>query len=280
MRGIRPSGEQASPAPDSGCRFTSRAVLPYLRRACARRRPRGGPPPRRPVPVLSPRPARGPTSSSPRIHDRRHRPRGPGPTPRRPRADEDRAPPRDRRPGAGDRPDPARRPDPRPLPPRRRAGPGEDADDLELGADDGVVLQPHPVHARPDAGRHHRQRAAAHRPGDERAHRSASPPGRSSRTCSSPTRSTGRRPRPRPPCSRPCRSARSPRRQAPRAARPVLRPRHPEPDRAGGHLSAARGPARPLHVHGPASTTRPPTRNARSCKRTTGSSIGRGSAVR
>ncbi len=33
------------------------------------------------------------------------------------------------------------------------------------------------------------------------------------------------------------------------AARSVLRHRHAEPHRAGRHLSAARGPARPLHVH-------------------------------
>ena len=32
------------------------------------------------------------------------------------------------------------------------------------------------------------------------------------------------------------------------AARAVLRAGHAEPDRAGRHLSAARGPARPLHV--------------------------------
>jgi MoxR-like ATPase len=32
------------------------------------------------------------------------------------------------------------------------------------------------------------------------------------------------------------------------APQPVLRPRHPEPHRAGGHLPPARGPARPLHA--------------------------------
>ena len=35
------------------------------------------------------------------------------------------------------------------------------------------------------------------------------------------------------------------------AARSVLRAGHPEPDRAGGHLSPARGPARPLHARAP-----------------------------
>jgi MoxR-like ATPase len=34
------------------------------------------------------------------------------------------------------------------------------------------------------------------------------------------------------------------------AAGAVLRARHPEPDRAGGHLPAARGAARPVHVQG------------------------------
>ncbi len=35
------------------------------------------------------------------------------------------------------------------------------------------------------------------------------------------------------------------------AARPVLRAGHPEPDRAGGNLSAARGAARPVHAQHP-----------------------------
>ena len=36
---------------------------------------------------------------------------------------------------------------------------------------------------------------------------------------------------------------------------------HAEPDRAGRHLSAARGPARPLHVQGARSTTPPTTKS-------------------
>ena len=38
--------------------------------------------------------------------------------------------------------------------------------------------------------------------------------------------------------------------RAARAFRSVLRAGHAESDRAGGHLSAARGPARPFHVQG------------------------------
>ena len=41
------------------------------------------------------------------------------------------------------------------------------------------------------------------------------------------------------------------RRRAAPAARPVLRPGDPEPDRAGGDLSAPRGPARPVHAQHP-----------------------------
>ena len=47
---------------------------------------------------------------------------------------------------------------PRPLPAGRRAGPGQDADDSHAGRRAVAQVQPHPVHARPDAGRHHRHR--------------------------------------------------------------------------------------------------------------------------
>ena len=61
------------------------------------------------------------------------------------------------------------------------------------------------VHPRPDARRHHRLTGLRHRT------RPSSPSARdrSSPTSSSPTRSTGPRPRPRRPCSRPWRSGRS-----------------------------------------------------------------------
>ena len=52
------------------------------------------------------------------------------------------------------RPDlPVRR---RALPARRRAGPGQDAAGAHAGRGARPRLHPHPVHARPDAGRHHR----------------------------------------------------------------------------------------------------------------------------
>ena len=78
---------------------------------------------------------------------------------------------------------------------------------------DAAVLA-HPVHARPDAGRHHRHHG--HRRGRSgRQGRSSSARARSSRTSCSPTRSTARRRRRRARCSRRCRStaSRSPRRR-------------------------------------------------------------------
>ncbi len=111
-------------------------------------------------------------------------------------------------------------------------------------------LQPHPVHARPDALRHHRHRRARGGPRDR--------PAASFRFVQGPIFANiiladeiNRTP---------------PKTQAALLeamqeyqvtaggddlpARPaVLRPRDAEPDRAGGHLPAARGAARPLHVH-------------------------------
>ena len=47
---------------------------------------------------------------------------------------------------------------------------------------------------------------------------------------------------------------------------PVLRLRHPEPDRAGGHLPAARGAARPVHVPGGRRLPDAPRRRCRSSR--------------
>ena len=65
-------------------------------------------------------------------------------------------------------------------------------------------------------------------------------------TCCSATRSTARRRRRRPRCSRRCRSGRSRSRADASARAAVHRARDAEPDRVRGHLSAARGAARPL----------------------------------
>ena len=75
-----------------------------------------------------------------------------------------------------------------------------------LGSAIDLGFQPHPVHARPHAGGHHRhghsRRRSRHRqtrvPFSSRADFHA--------TCCSPTKSTARRPRRRPRCSKPCRN--------------------------------------------------------------------------
>ena len=63
-----------------------------------------------------------------------------------------------RRPGEGDRPPAGRAVRARALPVRRRAGSGEDAAHPDAGRRAGAVVRAHPVHARSDAGRHHRHR--------------------------------------------------------------------------------------------------------------------------
>ena len=105
-----------------------------------------------------------------------------------------------------------------------------------------LKLQAHPVHARPDAGRHYRHRGARRRTRPRAP--CASGPGRSSRRSSSPTRSTGPRPRPRPRIARG--HAGVPRhrgRPHVSAGAAVLRAGDAEPNRAGRHLSAARKPS-------------------------------------
>ena len=117
----------------------------------------------------------------------------------------------------------------------------------------------HPVHARP-AARPTWSARMIYNPRDGRVPHQAR--ARSSPTSCSPTRSTARPPRCRARCSRRCRSGRS--RSASRrypAARAVPRARDAEPDRAGGHLSAARGAGRPLHAEGQGRLSRRATRS-------------------
>ena len=103
--------------------------------------------------------------------------------------------------------------------------------------------QPHPVHARPAAGRHHRRQHL--QPGRPRVRVQARPGVREHRH--------RRRDQPRQP-EDPVRPAREHggapghrRRLHLPAARAVHRHRDAEPDRDGGHLRPPRGPARPLH---------------------------------
>ncbi len=109
-----------------------------------------------------------------------------------------------------------------------------------------LELQAHPVHAGPDAGRHHRHRDPRRGP---RAPRAAIRPGADLRADHA-----GRRDQPH--AAEDTGGAARGDAGVPRhrgrthlpAGQAVLRARHPEPDRAGRHLSAARGAARSLHV--------------------------------
>ena len=100
----------------------------------------------------------------------------------RPRPD----PPADRqadhRPGRGRRSAPDRRLRPRPLHPGRGARTGQDADGPLAGAVAVPGVQPDPVHARPDAQRHHRHRGPVRGPGHRRAGAAVRARGRSSPT--------------------------------------------------------------------------------------------------
>ena len=137
---------------------------------------------------------------------------------------------------------------PRAHPAARRAGPRQDAHGPHAGPHAGNGVPPRPVHARPDACRHHRHGRDGGRPDDRQAPRlvhagaglhqlpacrrnqpyAAQDAGRPAAGHAG-RRSLGR-----------------PRDLQAQAA--VLRRRHAEPDRDGRHLPAARGPARPVHV--------------------------------
>ena len=139
-----------------------------------------------------------------------------------------------------------------PRPPRGRARPRQDDARPDDRRRHRLLLQPDPVHAGPDAGRHHRHEHP-HRGGRAGAS-SASSRARSSPTSSSPTRSTGRRRRRSRRCSRRCRSTRS---RWPGQRYPLDPPffvlATQNPLEMEGTYPAARGPARPVPVqgHGP-----------------------------
>ena len=137
-----------------------------------------------------------------------------------------------------------------PRPAGRRSRAGQDVDGQLDRPDPRRRLQADPVHARPDALGHHRDQ----RPGGARG----GPPRVPVRPRADLLQHhPGRRDQPDAPQD-PGRAlagdagARGDRRAGDASpARPVLRHRHPEPDRAGRDLSAARGPARPVHVRHP-----------------------------
>ena len=112
-----------------------------------------------------------------------------------------------------------------------------------LAAALGCTFPAGPVHPRRPSLRHHR----LERVQPAHARTSSSARARSSPRCCWPTRSTGPRPR----TQSALLEAMEERQvtvdgQTTAAARALLRPGHPEPDRARGHLSASRGPARPF----------------------------------
>ena len=144
----------------------------------------------------------------------------------------------------------------RPRPAGRRARPGQDAAgaDAEPGAR--PAIQPHPVHARPDAVGHHRhQHHQRRRRRQARVQLPAGPALRPDRP--------GRRDQPGHaqdaigPAGSDAGTQRHRRRHDPQAARAVLRHGDAEPDRAGRDVSAARGPTRPLLLQADRELLRP-----------------------
>ena len=190
---------------------------------------------------------------------RRHRQARPGP-----RKDHRPAWPGHRRPERGDRGTADLAVQPRPLPAGRRAGAGQDADDQHAGRT--LNLSFSRIQFTPDLmpaditgtdiieeNRIDRQprvplpRRAAVRQRDSGRRNQPHAAQDAGRAAGSHAGAAGhRRPRAAP------------------AGRSVLRAGHAEPDRAGRHLSAARGAAGPLHVQGLRALSRASTRSSRS----------------
>ena len=149
----------------------------------------------------------------------------------------------------------------RPRAADRRAGPRQDAAGRDARQNPGARCQAHPVHARPDAVRHHRLGGA----GGQRRRAAQLPlhQGADLRPAAD-----GGRDQPRQPQDAVGAAAghagapRHGRRPAPRRAGAVPRARHPKPARAGRHLSAARSPARPLPAADRRQLSRPGRRAA------------------
>ena len=136
----------------------------------------------------------------------------------------------------------------RALPAGRRAGAGQDPPDLDARPGARPQVQPHPVHARPDAVGHHRDRDPRGGPRDRAARVQVRP--RAGLRQPDP----GRRDQPHP-AQDPGGAAAGDAgegghrgRRDVHAGAAVLRAGDPEPDRAGGNLSPSRGAARPIHV--------------------------------
>ncbi len=143
---------------------------------------------------------------------------------------------------------------------RRRARRGQDAARAHARARARLRLQPHPVHARPHAGRHHRHERL--QPAAQRIHAHQGPglhhvPAR-----------RRNQPRARQDAVRAAAGdAGAPGDHRPRHARAAAefhRLRHAEPDRIRRHLSAARGAERPLHAQDHDGRARPRRANSSS----------------
>ncbi len=171
-------------------------------------------------------------------------------------AGRERDPQGDRGPGLPRRPPAGGAPDPRPHADRGRARPRQDAGREDPGADPGDRLPAHPVHPGPAA---RRPRGDADlRPEDGRVHAAPGPD-------LQPRRADRRdQPRARQGAVGAARvdggEAGDPGGHHLSPARALHGAGDPEPDRAGGHLPAGRGPGRPLHDEAQAHLPEPPRR--------------------
>ena len=149
----------------------------------------------------------------------------------------------------------------RPRPARGRARARQDAGGAHARRDHPRLLLAHPVHARSAAGR--RDRHAGLRPEDPGVPRQEGPALRQHhpRRRDQPRAGQGAGGAARGDAG----EAGHDRRHDATARGAVPGARDPEPDREGGHVSAARGAARPLHAQGARAAIRRATRRRKSC---------------